>query len=119
MYEYSFLVTRVIDGDTVEGVADLGFGVSKKMKVRLYDVDTPEIFRPKSKEEKELGLKAREFVKEKVLNKKVLLKTIKDNKGKFGRYLGIIHPTSLRTDPNYKPLHEQLKENKLTKSDVI
>ena len=34
MYEYNLKLTRVIDGDTIEGMVDLGFGIHEK-KIRL------------------------------------------------------------------------------------
>tara|TARA_R110000824_G_scaffold101257_1_gene240566 strand:- start:2133 stop:2438 length:306 start_codon:yes stop_codon:yes gene_type:complete len=42
MYEYKAKVHRVIDGDTVDLIVDLGFGVHIKIRGRLADVDTPE-----------------------------------------------------------------------------
>ena len=36
MYEYKFKFSRVIDGDTVDGVIDVGFGISLKERIRLY-----------------------------------------------------------------------------------
>ena len=42
MYEYSCEVKRVVDGDTVDVVLDLGFDISYSTRVRLYGIDTPE-----------------------------------------------------------------------------
>jgi len=42
MYEYKASVDRVIDGDTVDFIVDLGFGVHIKIRGRLAGVDTPE-----------------------------------------------------------------------------
>ena len=43
MYEYAVKeITKVIDGDTVDVVIDLGFDLSKKERVRLAGIDTPE-----------------------------------------------------------------------------
>lgn len=114
MYTYKYKVTRVIDGDTIEGTVELGFDVKVKLRVRLADVDTPEIFRPKSEAERSLGLEATKFVEKQVLNKYVILKTIKDRKGKYGRYIGYIYQ-DLEAD---KSLNELLVENKLTKEHV-
>tara|TARA_B000000557_G_C20781017_1_gene446522 strand:- start:440 stop:805 length:366 start_codon:yes stop_codon:yes gene_type:complete len=86
-YYYIAEVVKVYDGDTCTCVVDLGFKTFKKVKVRLVGIDTPEI-RTKSKEEKEKGIKTRDWLREKILNKKVLLHT--KEKGKFGRWLGTI-----------------------------
>ncbi|MEO1945610.1 MAG: hypothetical protein ABGY11_15010 [Candidatus Thioglobus sp.] len=42
MYEYRAKVDRVIDGDTVDFIVDLGFNVSIKIRGRFAGVDTPE-----------------------------------------------------------------------------
>ena len=43
MYQYRFNFTKVIDGDTVDGIIDLGFGISLKERIRLHGIDAPEI----------------------------------------------------------------------------
>jgi len=58
MYEYSGYVVRVIDGDTVEAMIDLGMGVWHKCKLRITDLDTPETHRPRNEAEKAHGLEA-------------------------------------------------------------
>lgn len=42
MHEYKAKVDRVIDGDTVDFILDLGFNVNIKIRGRLAGVDTPE-----------------------------------------------------------------------------
>ena len=42
MYEYRATVDRVIDGDTVDLIIDLGFNIKIKIRGRLEGVDTPE-----------------------------------------------------------------------------
>ena len=42
MYEYRARVKRVVDGDTVDFVVDLGFSVHITIRTRLLGVDTPE-----------------------------------------------------------------------------
>ena len=87
-YVYSAKVVSVYDGDTITIDIDLGFGiVMKKQKVRLFGIDTPEI----RGEEREQGLISRDFLREKILDKEVIIQTIKDKTGKYGRWLGIIY----------------------------
>jgi micrococcal nuclease len=43
MYEYDAKLERVVDGDTVWLVVDLGFRVSQRLELRLYGIDTPEL----------------------------------------------------------------------------
>lgn len=86
-YYYIAEVVSVYDGDTCTCVVDLGFKTSLRIKVRLVGIDTPEI-RTKDKKEKELGYKTRDWLRERILGKKVILHT--KEKGKFGRWLGMI-----------------------------
>ena len=54
MYEYGCTVTRVVDGDTIDVILDLGFSIFHKCRVRLYGIDTPES-RTRDKDEKARG----------------------------------------------------------------
>lgn len=69
---YSAMVTRVIDGDTVDCSIDLGFEVSIKTRFRLYGINAPET-RTTDLTEKQLGYDARDFLDVAVLNKPVIL----------------------------------------------
>jgi len=42
MYEYNCKVEKIVDGDTIDVVLDLGFDILYKSRVRLYGIDTPE-----------------------------------------------------------------------------
>jgi len=42
MYEYKATVDRVVDGDTVDFIVDLGFNIKIKIRGRLEGIDTPE-----------------------------------------------------------------------------
>jgi micrococcal nuclease len=87
MFEYNFKLLRVVDGDTVDVDIDLGFGIwMRKQRIRLMGVDTPES-RTRDLEEKKFGLLAKEKLIQLMANSKVI-KTFKDEKGKFGRILG-------------------------------
>jgi len=96
MYEYKAEIIRVIDADTLEVLIDLGLGVFKKERVRLARIDAPEIHGVK-KESLEYveGMKSTEFVIDwsTKTDSKVILKTIKDRKGGFGRYLVEVYGT--------------------------
>jgi|TARA_R100001530_G_scaffold92574_1_gene64253 micrococcal nuclease len=88
MYEYRCSLVKVIDGDTIDVCIDLGFKVTlSNERVRLSGIDTPES-RTRNLEEKKLGLAAKARLKE-LLPKKFVIRTVKDDKGKFGRILGI------------------------------
>ena len=89
MYEYGCTVERVVDGDTIDVILDLGFDIRFKSRVRLYGIDTPES-RTRNKDEKVRGKMAGAFLKDAVDNgSKVVIETkLKDSRGKYGRVLG-------------------------------
>ena len=94
MYEYRCKVVKIIDGDTVDVDIDLGFGVwLHKERVRLYGIDTPES-RTRDLEEKKYGLAAKAFLTEMLDDSHLILKTHKDERGKFGRILGEVWRTT-------------------------
>lgn len=109
MFTYNAELLNVVDGDTVDLKVDLGFDIYTKMRFRLLGVDTPEI-RTKNLEEKEWGLKAKEFVVQTFAENgnKCVVNTLKDAKEKYGRYLATI----VFGD---KSLNDMLVENKFTK----
>lgn len=76
-------VVSVYDGDTVNVIFPLN-GKFYKWNCRLTGVDTPEL-RTKCKEEKEYGYKVRDYLREKILNKVVILKC--GDFDKYGRLL--------------------------------
>lgn len=43
LYTFKIRVIRVIDGDTLEGEIELGFGVFMRKKVRIENINTPEL----------------------------------------------------------------------------
>lgn len=88
MYTYNAFVTKVYDGDTITCDIDLGFKVTlKDQKLRLFGVDTPEL----RGKDKESGLAARDFLRDKILEKDITVVTLKDKKGKYGRWLAKVY----------------------------
>lgn len=84
-YFYKATILRVIDGDTLDCLLDVGFDILIKQRLRLSGINTPES-RTRDKREKELGLEAKQFTQDFVSEgEKILIHTIK--KGKFGRLL--------------------------------
>ena len=61
---YPAQVSRVVDGDTLELVIDLGLGVYTREMVRLRSIDTPEVHGPKQPGELERGRAATAFTRE-------------------------------------------------------
>jgi len=87
MYEYKCEVKRVVDGDTMDVILDLGFDILHACRVRLSGIDTPES-RTRDLDEKARGKLSKAFLKESIKGKKVVLKTkLSDSRGKFGRVI--------------------------------
>lgn len=88
---YKATVVRVVDGDTLILDIDLGFNVIfKNQSVRLTGVDAPEN-RSKDLKIKSAGIVAENVVKRFVKEgSNVIVKTLLDTKGKYGRILGTI-----------------------------
>ena len=91
MYEYKFKLDRVVDGDTIDVVIDLGFSILHKCRVRLFGIDTPES-RTRDLDEKARGKLAKDFLSYCLASSdEHVIKTSVDGKGKFGRVLGEIY----------------------------
>ena len=85
-FVYQAELDRVVDGDTIDIILDLGFDVKlHKQRVRLHGIDTPES-RTRDLAEKKLGLAAKERLQELCVGK-FKIKSL--GKGKYGRILGI------------------------------
>ncbi len=87
LYCYKAKVVDVYDGDSITIEADLGFHVKMEMKLRLFGIDTPEL----RGMERPQGLKARDFLRDLILEKEVYINSIKDKQGKYGRYLATVY----------------------------
>lgn len=77
MYEYKAIVTRVIDGDTIEAEVDLGFHVKMNLRFRLARINAPEL--------KKGGDITRAYLITKLLDKEIIIKSFKTDK--YGRWL--------------------------------
>ena len=87
MYEYKCKVKRVVDGDTMDVILDLGFDVLHACRVRLAGIDTPES-RTRDLDEKARGKLSKAYLKESIKGKKIVLRTkLKDSRGEFGRVI--------------------------------
>lgn len=112
-YTYRAVLTKVYDADTWRADVDLGFNTWRHNEpLRLYGVNAPEIRRSKSKGVtrqdvqngfdcrdimlKFLGLEPENYARKAKLIDitppiPVIIETIKDKQGKYGRMLAIIH----------------------------
>lgn len=87
VYPRTCTVVRVVDGDTLHVLADLGCDITLAMVVRLYGVNAPEHNTP-------TGPAATAFVRAWVAEHGPTfeLRTVKDKREKYGRYLADLVP---------------------------
>ena len=87
LFYYKAYISSVYDGDTCTADIDLGMHTIRKgEKIRLSRINTPEL----RGIEREQGLISRDYLRNLIFEKEVLIQTIKDKKGKYGRFLGEI-----------------------------
>ena len=82
-------VIKVVDGDTIDALIDLGFDISLEKRIRLAGIDTPES-RTTNAKEKIMGLESKDWLKHRVENaQRILIKTeLPDSTEKYGRIIG-------------------------------
>tara|TARA_B100000609_G_C17145988_1_gene398203 strand:+ start:295 stop:711 length:417 start_codon:yes stop_codon:yes gene_type:complete len=90
-------IVKVLDGDTIDVLIDLGFDLFKKERVRIAGVDTPEK-RTRDLEEKALGIDATNWLKKKLEDTiagdgdELTIRTeLVGGTGKYGRLLGWLY----------------------------
>ena len=94
-------IERVVDGDSIWVILNLGFGISLRKEIRLLNVDAPE-------KNTKAGKLVKQFVEqwiEKYKNNITL--DLKDDTDKFGRLLGLV------INNNNQSLNSLLIENKI------
>lgn len=86
---YDAIVKSVYDGDTIRIDIDMGFSIWRLNEpIRLYGIDAPEI----RGEERPQGIIVRDWLRARLpVGSQIIIETIKDRKGKYGRYLARIY----------------------------
>lgn len=92
-YTYRATLLDVVDGDTIKVQVDLGFNLSRKIKLRLKDIDTPELYRPSCEAEKIHAQEAKKFLYDYLMGTaysgELIIKTYRDP-DIYDRYTAII-----------------------------
>ena len=107
-YIYRAKLDRVVDGDTVDALIDVGFDIWFKKRIRFKGIDTWES-RTRNLEEKALGLKAKARTKElleSVSSKPGLFRIKSYGMGKYGRVLADVYIQDV--DGNHIWVNKQL-----------
>ena len=90
LYWYRAKCLRVVDGDTIDVLTDLGFRIGWEQRIRLYGIDTYEL-NDHDPARRALAVKGKEFVAAKVEGKDVVLNSFKDRGDKYGRWLAVVY----------------------------
>lgn len=113
LYFYKVEVLRVVDGDTVDVMIDLGFRVWVKNRLRLWGIDAPET-RTRDLDEKRLGLETKAYLEEQLVTAEGDGREIRiESKGldKYGRSLAVIWVQ--RDDGTFFDLNQNMVDNNL------
>lgn len=88
LYHYRVAYRSNYDGDTVRFDVDLGFGIIMRDQIfRLFGIDTPEL----RGDERAKGLESRDWLQRRLEGaEQIYVRTHKDQKGKYGRWLAEI-----------------------------
>lgn len=88
MYQYSATCDRVVDGDTVYLIVDLGFNLTAKLDFRLAGINAPELHGATH----DAGLKSKQWLEHRITSQQLTIETQKTDK--YGRWLVTIFVTS-------------------------
>ena len=89
---FNAVIYNVVDGDTVDALIDLGFGIYTKQRLRLLGINASEL-NSKDASEREKATKAKDYLISEVLGKDVIIHS--KSKDKYGRYLADIYVNDL------------------------
>ena len=108
IYIYKAELVRVVDGDTVDLIIDLGFDTFRGERFRLYGIDAPEIRTAEGKAAKAWLMSVLQplgFIYVQTLQHKT-----KAKRDKYGRFLAVLYdhmpdPDDIRTNPGSLSLY--------------
>lgn len=97
-------IVKIIDGDTIDVIINLGFYISISQRVRLKGIDAAET-RTKDLEEKKKGTDARLWLEKELARKgDWIIETTKEDK--YGRMLGTLYIVGDPVTVNDRMLNE-------------
>jgi len=104
MYTYQCNTIRVIDGNTVDAIIDLGFNVTIRQRIKLYGANVRDI-RSLDEAEKAQALASKNRLTE-LLGSEFICETILNKRGKAGRIMGNLY--TVDSQGNKNSVSEQL-----------
>lgn len=110
-YKYNATVTRVVDGDTLDVIIDLGFHIDIHERVRLEGIDTPETYGVKKDSPEYMkGIESKQYIQNRLAMNDMECKIQTTKTEKYGRWLATIWLAD-----TFKTLNEELVERGLAK----
>jgi micrococcal nuclease len=104
MYTYQCNTIRVIDGNTVDAIIDLGFNVTIRQRIKLYGANVKDI-RSLDEAEKAKAVASKNRLSE-LLGNEFICETILNKRGKAGRIMGNLY--TVDSQGNKNSVSEQL-----------
>jgi micrococcal nuclease len=89
IYLYKASLVRVVDGDTVDLIIDLGFDTSRHERFRLYGIDAPELRTEAGKAAKAWLWEALQPLE--TIYVQTLQHKTKAKRDKYGRFLAVLY----------------------------
>ncbi len=99
LWRYRAEVGRVIDGDTIDAVIDVGFGIEVTERLRFKGIQTPEIFGKRTDDPSyQRGMEAKHYVERRLAENHGRFQVTTSKRGKWRRWLADLHlPDAGRT----------------------
>ena len=99
LWHYSAKVGRVIDGDTIDAVIDVGFGIEVTERLRFNGIQAPEIFGVSTNDPGyQRGMEAKRYVERRLAEYDGRFEVTTSKRGKWRRWLADLHlPDAART----------------------
>jgi micrococcal nuclease len=96
IYAYEATVLKVVDGDTIDVVIDLGFGIRIEHRARIRGINAPELRGPDAFAGKNARAMLEALINTHTLaTRNVFLKSHKQDIDKWGRYVFDVYAGSL------------------------
>lgn len=112
-YRYYATVEKIVDGDTIDATVDTGFRILYKVRIRIKNVDTPEIIAV-TQTERDAALVAKQFLINLLpLGTRIIMDTFKS--AVYNRWEAYIYVLNTKTAA-YENVTDLIKLNGLEKA---
>ena len=89
MYTYQCSIIRVIDGNTIDAIIDLGFNVTIRQRIKLYGANVSDV-RSNNELDRSKAVASKNRLTE-LLGNEFICETILNKRGKAGRIMGKLY----------------------------